>query len=620
MKKLGISLAILGVLAAAAGYGWHRYSHPAGAYATPEACFAAMTEAREKKDFARCLSCLSPKVQNQQVGWLAFQLQLAAGDNRKRRVQVLDIYEKHNLKGIDVMGLMQIHDMPRGKGAGYALDLVGSRVTDKAAFLAETDAVFSDKEKPQEQSEQPGLVDVKIEGDVATANMQSKDGQKLPVFFRRIDRSWLIVDGQEVASTGAETEAKDQRKDVAKKPPEKQLHDKSPADAGDSKVDVAIRARRETARRLGEDGAKGVPALIELLNDKDGEVRELAAGSLGQIGPEAKAAVPALIELLKDKGDRSGTRDSASMALGRIGPDAKEAIPALTELLRESHESVRRPAANALAGIGRPAIPVLIELLKDRDAKVRAEAAGALDQSGAAATAAIPALAELLRDKDEEVRRNAIWALASIGEPAIPALAGLLKDKDGEVRSGAAFVLSRIYGVSVRARTGPQAKAAIIALTDLLKDESAGARGNAADALGCIGSEASPAVPLLIELLKDKDSRVRDKAALALGTIRPKEKAAASALGELLRDPDRQVFRSAALALERLGQTAIPVLTELLKDKDAELRVGAAFVLGKIGAKAKTAIPALTELLKDEDVEVRQTASDALEKIKVKTE
>ena len=77
-------------------------------------------------------------------------------------------------------------------------------------------------------------------------------------------------------------------------------------------------------------------------------VRQAAAVALGGIGPEAKTAVPALTDLLNDK--ERAVRHAAASALGNVGPEAKTAIPALTELLKEQGV-IRETAAEALTKI-----------------------------------------------------------------------------------------------------------------------------------------------------------------------------------------------------------------------------------------------------------------------------
>ena len=57
-------------------------------------------------------------------------------------------------------------------------------------------------------------------------------------------------------------------------------------------------------------------------------------------------------------------------------------------------------------------------------------------------------------------------------------------------------------------------------------------------AVGNIGREAKPAVPALHDLLKDKIVAVRLDAAEALGKIGPEAKTAIPALTELLKDKE----------------------------------------------------------------------------------
>jgi len=143
------------------------------------------------------------------------------------------------------------------------------------------------------------------------------------------------------------------------------------------------------------------------------EHRETAAYVLGKMGP---AAIPALTELLKDK--EWPVRSTAATALAKIAPEeAKAVIPVLTELLKDKDKSVRWAAALALGGIGaeaKTAVPVLTELLKDESSLVRLAAAKALAKIEPEATTAIPALTQLLKDTDEDVRKAAAEALKKI--------------------------------------------------------------------------------------------------------------------------------------------------------------------------------------------------------------
>src|SRR5207253_10371443 len=80
-----------------------------------------------------------------------------------------------------------------------------------------------------------------------------------------------------------------------------------------------------------------VAGLSDLLNDQYGEVQEIAAITLGDIGPAAKTAVPALIEAMKRpwKLGQPLLRGQLAEALGKIGPAAKAAVPVLIEALND---------------------------------------------------------------------------------------------------------------------------------------------------------------------------------------------------------------------------------------------------------------------------------------------
>jgi HEAT repeat protein len=87
---------------------------------------------------------------------------------------------------------------------------------------------------------------------------------------------------------------------------------KSPQHEGDQ-----IKAVRLLSQRKG-DAAKVVPALIEALKDKDGDIRWSAAIGLGYFGEQAKDAIPVLEAAQRDRDAR--VREAAGVALSRIDP------------------------------------------------------------------------------------------------------------------------------------------------------------------------------------------------------------------------------------------------------------------------------------------------------------
>lgn len=390
------------------------------------------------------------------------------------------------------------------------------------------------------------------------------------------------------------------------------------------KEDREPEVRSQCGKALAQIGPHALPFLLQGLDDKDRVVRSWSVRAVGLIGPEAKEAVGPLTKALKDS--QAGIRGGAAQALGEIGPAAEASAPALIEALADSDKDVRARAAAALARIGpdtaarleaalkddRPAVrhgaarvlasfgpeaadavPALGQALKDKDAKVRFFAAAALGEIGPKAEPAVPLLIEALKDKDQDVQAQAAGSLALVGPSATPALARALSDPEAvAIRPTLLYVLGQL---------GPDARAAVPALTDLLKDKDPNVVRLAVLALGTLGPEAKGAVPTLKELLESKSTDVRLGAALALVRIEPQNKDAPERLNkeitqvpfvakpsaatlaqlDVRRQAENQRFidffvyatsfrfgdglkRESHQALTRLGPDAIPVLTRTL--------------------------------------------------------
>jgi HEAT repeat protein len=121
---------------------------------------------------------------------------------------------------------------------------------------------------------------------------------------------------------------------------------------------------------LGHIGPAVTPVLLEVLNQKDDELRTVALDNLGEalrptvtdapaelvaeVDRQAKAAVPVIVKILQEGKD--GVRQKAAETLGRIGPRAQEAVPALKAALEDKQEAVQQQAREALKKIA-PAKP-----------------------------------------------------------------------------------------------------------------------------------------------------------------------------------------------------------------------------------------------------------------------
>jgi HEAT repeat protein len=108
-----------------------------------------------------------------------------------------------------------------------------------------------------------------------------------------------------------------------------------------------------------------IPALIKVLGDKDGEVRDNAVMALSLMYPH-DVVVP-LGNALKDPDAR--TRRKAAETLGRVRRYTDSAMPNLILLLKDKDRAVRRAAAKALREINGPPVGEIGDRKADRYSK-----------------------------------------------------------------------------------------------------------------------------------------------------------------------------------------------------------------------------------------------------------
>jgi outer membrane protein assembly factor BamB/HEAT repeat protein len=222
--------------------------------------------------------------------------------------------------------------------------------------------------------------------------------------------------------------------------------------------------------------------------------------------------------------------------------------------------------------------------LSASDPKIRAAAETALVQGG---RRSLPLLKQLLNSEREDLHVVAFAILQRIGAPAIPLLSDLLRHESQSIRRGAINELIDLV---------PDTEWIQPALRRALKDEDSTVAGDAARALGALGTRASPSVSALVETLSHGDPYVRIYAAEALASIGPNAARATNALAEALSDLVPGVRWAACEALAGIGpaaQSAVPRLIEALGDEYLYVRIFAAGALGSIGPKAAAAQDAL---------------------------
>ena len=196
-------------------------------------------------------------------------------------------------------------------------------------------------------------------------------------------------------------------------------------------------------------------------------------------------------------------------------------------------------------------------------------------------------------DADATLRWHAARALGSIGpdaKAAIPALTARLKDEDPIVRAQSAFALGLM---------GDDAKPVAAELVGAVGDEEALVRRAALRALFRIKPDREVTRPLFLKLLQSSDPLTVTSVLHSMAELGAD---AVPAVADALEHPESRYF--ATLVVQEIGEPAkalVPKLTELVKAADEpELRMHAILALGAIGEPAQSAVPAITEQLKND--------------------
>ena len=172
-------------------------------------------------------------------------------------------------------------------------------------------------------------------------------------------------------------------------------------------------------------------------------------------------------------------------------------------------------------------MPVLEEGLKDKALLVAWNTADAIRRLGPKAKATVPLLTELLKHDDRDVRIVAAQALSTMGggrQTGCPR-GWLLRQNDPAQEVQITLALAQL---------GPNAKDALPALIERLKNINVTSRHPLLLTIGAFGSDAKDAVPALVELLKNKDVSFHLDAMIALGQIGPAAEAAVPQLQAFL--------------------------------------------------------------------------------------
>jgi HEAT repeat protein len=256
---------------------------------------------------------------------------------------------------------------------------------------------------------------------------------------------------------------------------------------------------------------KVVDALIEVLAEKDGELRGFAAESLGKL--EDTSAVAALSkQVADDTFEIYWEKDYMLAALRKLDVDA--VTTSLLAALKSSNRAVRLWAVKQLAmQSGKNVVDALTPLLDGKDGEIRAYAAESLGKIGDKSAAAV--LAKRVKDDESEFAAEkdlSLQALKKLDLAAVTgALVGAAESKNRAVRLWAVQRLHTQWD-----------KATVEALSKVLNDMDGELRGYAADSLGKLGDKS--AAPALIKRVADDNANVsweKDAAIAALKKLAP---------------------------------------------------------------------------------------------------
>jgi HEAT repeat protein len=354
----------------------------------------------------------------------------------------------------------------------------------------------------------------------------------------------------------------------------------------------------ESQAKLSSLGSTIAPVLAEGLNNPNRDVTQICTTILVQFGADSVNAVVAVIK-------KYGVIPNAVAVLKQIGSDS---LPPLLEMLKSSDGSESMTALTVIDSVAASGnnFRVLRHRIMPATSYINMGGGETVVFSG-------PAIEQIcnLKTNDRSIKFRQLLAdlLGKIG-PRGPRVAAKLSefianDEQPEVREAAINGLGNIVALQNQETANEFAD---IILKSLTKDDYAGCRVEAANALGRIPAVADKSVPILAQSLKDGYPEVAIASVQALSALGPK---ASGALPDLLKfaqdSPDINSQYQAMAAIGNMKEAALPALPFILKclvGSNAQLRTGALNVVTNIGPPASSAVPVLIPMLSDLQVRV----------------
>jgi hypothetical protein len=149
---------------------------------TPEAAFTAFKEATEAEDWQTAVNCLTADSQTMMADGLILGVSFSTGGDEQKEKDVAALLKKH---GIDLDA-----EPPAAKD-GPGMPEISAGVTDKPALISDLMAWLKKNKDGGNFIQLKKIGKVTVDGDKATAMVETENGQR-PIAFVRVDGGWLL--------------------------------------------------------------------------------------------------------------------------------------------------------------------------------------------------------------------------------------------------------------------------------------------------------------------------------------------------------------------------------------------------------------------------------------------
>jgi len=384
--------------------------------------------------------------------------------------------------------------------------------------------------------------------------------------------------------------------------------------------DEEVRISALLALAAFQQGEADEAALVELLQHREWQVRQVAAEVLGRferVGPET---VGALVQALADSD--SDVRKAVREVLGSLAERDAGVVTQLRQALMEGDEEVRANALLVLAALqqGEADEAALVELLQHQDWRVRQAAAEAVGRWEQASDEGISAVIETLEKERSAWLCLRLGLTLMRGNPDDPAVRSIVE----EILADAYFEASLRYGYSRPPwryiwgswlETEDDWEALGDVLEQLMGSDNRYIRRMVIEMLADLEREGRMASAVWAEALRDPDRRARGASLKRLLDLEQVPEELATGVTKMRECEELPYLRQMAdgLAL-KLGQLVAdePELVELLGSEDWQVRQAAVEVLGRLERVGPETLVALVQAMTDNNSTVRKAVREAL--------